>query len=77
MGIHVSILVSIHESIQGEAAMAVSLFTARSSSHMWQVGLTSDRSCLQDALALYTKSRMHFQESFIAGVSILLLAMAR
>jgi hypothetical protein len=27
-------LVSIHERIQGEAAMAVSLFTARSSSHM-------------------------------------------
>jgi hypothetical protein len=33
-GTHVSILVSIHERIQGEAAMAVSLFTARSSSHM-------------------------------------------
>ena len=32
--IHVPILVSIHERIQGEAAMAVSLFTARSSSHM-------------------------------------------
>ena len=33
-GIHVSILVSIHEHIQGEAAMAVLLFTKRSSSHM-------------------------------------------
>jgi hypothetical protein len=33
-GIHVSVLVSIHERIQGEAAMAVSLFTARSLSHM-------------------------------------------
>jgi hypothetical protein len=33
-GIHASILVSIHEHIQGEAAMAVSLFTKRSSSHM-------------------------------------------
>lgn len=34
MQIYVSILVSIHERIQGKAAMAVWLFTARSSSHM-------------------------------------------
>ena len=42
-GIHVSILVSIYERIQGEAAMAVSLFTARSSSHMvLHLGVTVD-----------------------------------
>jgi hypothetical protein len=33
-GVHLSILASIHYYIQGEAAMGVSLFTARSSSHM-------------------------------------------
>jgi hypothetical protein len=42
-GINVLILVSIHERIQGEAAMAVSLFTARSSSHMvLHLGVTVD-----------------------------------
>jgi hypothetical protein len=33
-GLDISILVSFHEHIQGEAAMAVSHFTARSSSRM-------------------------------------------
>jgi hypothetical protein len=42
-GIHVSMLISIHERIQGEAAMVVSPFTARSSSHMGlHLGVTVD-----------------------------------
>ena len=42
-GIHVYIVVSIHKGIQGEAAMVVSLFTARSSSHMvLHLGVTVD-----------------------------------